>query len=1412
MQDTVCGWTAQVNRRPAVAVAGLTVVWLCVCGALQAAPCRVLVPPPRGAMSHTELRDRAACVEQCLALYLYEWLESERDVWLVDESRAASVAGFAYGAAWVRPPAEVFSAVQSLVKVDALVRSDWLDGTLTVRLYTADHVRSQEIPWRDTAGTPAALQAAAAWLAGELKLERSALPFGGKLTAADATFVEDYFLARRFRAEWLSNSGEAQLEMLRPHLNRLPDDVWAAAAIVRAGQMLSMDNRAVTKPAPLVLMVEQALPSLLGTDFEPIARQFCQVNRHRPETISKALLDMVARAGQDAVDAALEDGAAGKIGGLGDDAGGDLAAGGVFATLGGVRTSRQQAGALRCLGVLKPAAALPSLTRAAQSEDAVVRQAAAWALSHYAAPAGEEELEALRADPDAQVAFFAAWAEWRRGSTPPDLAARAAACLAEAPDCEEALQVLAVHGSPVEVPALVAARNQPRAALRAHGVGGLLRLGALDADGVRLALDDPHTLLLRVALAGLPVDALPAHRERLITLANQPEDSLAETARLRLATLAPVEPRARRQFELAVEHTYVRRQLVNALAREGTAEALDDLAEAVHNADAHTRALALRRLTEVSPARAQAAVGQLLADPHRLVRLQAAATAALVATANERTAIESALAENPDAAARLYLADALARSLGQPVPASRPAVNRVSATHNQTFNCGLPANGARTPFDGFYGLHLPPVDQVQAMRDAQAAGKIILLRANRTAKNPAQVFLNSGWRDGFWLGLDDEFDGLWENMDGVVLGEESMYFRPYNEWDRGWRLFCREAGIDAARVAGERDKLTEVEKRAWWDWEQRVAIEGFNAMVDYIRLHYGKLRPGFQVATFMPDQNGPCAYDRLWDFDIAAAYYYAAPSRTRYATIRRLKTTWPDRPVLWLNQGKVGVGLGLNLTSIQHSTQVPDSPLHSIRDISGADSICTWLAGGHTGLFATYLFVHVGWKGEDFGVWVGLEDLVPDGAVFAKGLEHSFRGLGKAYRLADEIKNAKPDSTLATAVELDLDDPDLQADPYAEREAHEKERFRQGFLLERKLIQDTVNLLAGVPFPAHPHTVLLVGPREMRAPGFDLVNAFDCLAQINQLGERDLGGYRMIGLRGQDQAALKEETITAISAWLRATPGLLYVHGWVCTDNDNRAVRADDLKAALTADWPWEAAITPVFGKSSTRGREVERLESYQVAPGEASILQEQDGKPTLVFWQGQGMKGGVLFDAGGLAATQLQPLLNGLVAKKRVGLAMTGPIGMQAITTPDLTVAASCGAAAGTWRLPGVDALSGVLAPELGAQRAGALFLRAARGKYLVATNDLVVLSERPLDQVEYAAGGVRIKGGGLLQVVSSTGAVEAQVAGAALPAVSEADLLSWMFVSDQPGVIALERTEPAGRATLVRADGWIDLRAREL
>ncbi len=1329
-------------------------------------------------------------------------MEQAPEVLLFDESQSSSAVAAVLSPARATPAADLFPELNALLGVDAFVRWEWKEGTLQTHILRASGAVQREDPWPDETSTPANLKALSDWLGRQLHVHPKSSPIERGLPLDSGAFVEAYYLTPRLHGELMENSGVTQLNHLRVFLNRLPNDTWTAGALLRAGATLSTDTRAVAKPAGYLTLLQQALPHALSGAFEPQARGFCSVNKHLPEVIEKDLLALILQAGNDDLDDALG-GSPGRTreGSPREERGG----------------KQREAGALRCLGAMKSKAALAHFSRTAKAADPALRRATAWALAQYPAGTPAGALDALKKDPDPETAFHAARALANQSRNDGDLPARAAACLAANPRCEEALEVLSREAGPRQETGLRTYLEDVSGTRRALAVKGLLKIGAFQTPDIARGLADPDTGPRRALLEDFPPAAAAEFRPQLVALSAHPDATLAEAARTALAPLTPREPRARRLFELECEHPYVRRQIVQTLGTENPAGALDDLETATRNRDPHVRALALRHLATLAPGRAQKRLAPMLGDEHRLVRLQAAALAAQIATAAEQEALEQALAGAPEDATALYLAEAVARSKGAPPPPARPPVNRVSAEKAMSFNCGMPSD-PQTPFHGFYLLTAPgqqPADAPlwEVLRKAQSEGKVILPRANKTAKNPAQVLLNPAWQDAFWLGLDAEFEGRWELLDGLVLGEESMYFRPFNEWANGWRLFCREAGIDPGVVRGDKERLTPAQKAAWWDWEQRVAVEGFNTIVDYIRLRYGKLRPGFQVATFMPDQNGPCAYDTQWDFDIAAGYDYGAPSRSRYAAIRRLKTTWPNRPVLWLNQGKVGVGLGLNQTSIQHTTPVPVSPELTPKAVTSTDSLCNWLAGAHPGLFATYLFVHVGWKGEDFGRWVQLEDLHLGNKTFEEALEHSFRGLGKRYQLLEEAKDAKletvPKKDEAVLDALgELDGAPRKSNPYAAREAAEKKAMRNGFLLERKLIQDGVNLLAGVPFPPHAHRVLLVGA-DLRSPGFDLATDFDRLAGINQLSKHPLAEYRWIGLNAQAAAPLRDETIAAVLAWLREQPGLLYVNGWVSTDNRLFAPTAQDWHSELRTSWPWKDALTPVWGKAKVRNREVDVVESYECREGQALVLEQTGGKPTLVFWRGPGHKGGVLLDAGKLSAAQLQPVMNRLVEEQKVGLTFTGPAGMAGIETPGLSAFVSCSAAAGPFQVKGTDFLSGARDPELKPERSGVLAPSSWRGDFAVCENGIRVLGKERIEQVEAVPGGLRLRGGGLIRVGASAGPVQVSTDGAPLPMVDRAAMLDWMFDSQEPGILRLERDPPYEATTLVRATGWITLRS---
>ena len=194
-------------------------------------------------------------------------------------------------------------------------------------------------------------------------------------------------------------------------------------------------------------------------------------------------------------------------------------------------------------------------------------------------------------------------------------------------------------------------------------------------------------------------------------------------------------------------------------------------------------------------------------------------------------------------------------------------------------------------------------------------------------------------------------------IDGVVYGEESMNFRPDSLWQSGWRLFALEAGLDPNLIKGDIETLSATQRRAWSHWAAERHIDGFNQLYDDTKLLYGKIRPGLQVATFMTEESllssGPNPADLRWKFDVGGIYDYKVSNRIAYYLIRRIKTLWPDRPIIWLS---LGIG-GYEMNPVKYSLKTPTSPWRSRSDRAYADSITAWLAGADVGWFSTWIFV-----------------------------------------------------------------------------------------------------------------------------------------------------------------------------------------------------------------------------------------------------------------------------------------------------------------------------------------------------------------------------------------------------------------------------------------------------------------------
>ncbi|MBM4321604.1 MAG: hypothetical protein FJ125_17085, partial [Deltaproteobacteria bacterium] len=527
-----------------------------MCATAQSAPPRILVQPPLAGVGDMVVRDRGACVSQTLSLYLYDWFGQAPDARLVDERQARNVVGAVRSRALTHRPEDVYQALCAYVRVDVAIFWDWRNGEVALQLYRAGSMTPHTVRWASAADAGRALQATTDWLAAELGVAAKSCPLARGLAPDVPGMIENLYIWPRLHWVWELNSGEAQLNSFRAYLGRLPQDVYVAAAVTRAGIRLSADPYKLEKPAACVVALQQAMPCLLGTAGEPLARRFCETNRHQPEVFEKDLLAMIRRVGQDEVESVVEDveNSPDKVEGIGTDSGHD-AVSGVQATLGGPRSPAQQAGAIRCLGVMKSKAALPQFKRTAKAKEAIFRRATAWALAQYPAPTGAAEIKTLSRDADASTAFFAAWALARHQQAPADLASQAVACLRDDPDCDEAWETLAAAGTAAEVaPWLRKALADHRPGRRTPAVKGLLRLGTLDDDALQAALADSAAAVLETVLVRFPPAALTGQRERLVALANHPDDLIAEAARECLAAVRPSEPRATRQFDLAIEH------------------------------------------------------------------------------------------------------------------------------------------------------------------------------------------------------------------------------------------------------------------------------------------------------------------------------------------------------------------------------------------------------------------------------------------------------------------------------------------------------------------------------------------------------------------------------------------------------------------------------------------------------------------------------------------------------------------------------------------------------------------------------------------------------------------------------------------------------------------------------------------
>ncbi len=1231
---------------------------------------------------------------------------------------------------------------------------------------------------------PANRKDPAAWIKAVSERMGPALGLDAKAAAAlgdcgglTPQMLDAYLVSQRLKAAWVYNSGESRLDCLRPFVQDIPKHPMLAAAFLRAGTVLSTDTRKPESPKKCVEMLRIALLAALGTASEDEAVSFVRQTVHGREEFEKELLGIVSAAGKDEADNLLE--------GIGKDGEGLVAE---EPRKGAQEDPSKAAGAIRCLAAMNSAKLKKMLPRLAANPSAPVRAAAAFALAvpenGPAAP-----LEKLAADKEPEVSFAAHYALWRRGGNgEAGLAAARRLFDSTAPKNIAVEEFIAGAGTKEDEPRL-RSLLAGKMAERRIAVKGLARLGALTAEDCRALLRSADDALLSIVLKSMNREMTAACRDALVAIANGVYAKTAESARRSLRAERPSEPQEQLAFDLAVEHLYLRLSALDKLAKIAEPWAAQLIEKACGNSDPQIRAQALMTLNAKSPEAALKILPGMLKDTSIWVRIHASSLAASLKSPALKDPVAAALAAETDSTCRIYLEAAQGKPMPKPVNNFKPGISSFGI-------CGYSTYAAESPFEWYYNLN---TEVKEPARKAHDAGKIMIGRTNTVAGNPVQIIFHPVWRDRWWTNLRKELTDI-RHLDGVVIGEESMYSQPWSLWDDGWRCFCADAGIDAEKVDGDRTKLGKHETLAYLDWEQERAIDGFNRMYDFIKLDQGAQRPGFLVGTYMPDQNGPSIAEHRWKFDVGGAYWYQCGNYTRYNMVRRYRTVWPGRRMIYLVSGNAGLPV---LADVNYKLKVPEALVLDRTCNAYADSLCVWAAGGDPGYFVAWLFmgkdVKPGPKAS--GVWVWVEDMAENSEVFKKGLDNVWAGVAAQYRLDAEIKDVKgtgPGAKADGAAGEDagkgdeLEEARPEEDEFSKRAAADRERFRLGMFLEQKALYDIARAFIGMPAPQENFTALLVGDRSA-LPQFAALGGHDKIELLNLIPRCRLKKYRIVGIQAKPEDPLRDETIAALRSWLEEQPGLLYIAGFLSTDKTNEASTAADHDGILKESWPWEPDI--VFEK-----------DRYALKGKAAKPLDGDNSKCTKALWRADGFKGAVLFDCGKTDALEFKEIVNRLHRDHGVGFDDDAVPGMFRAGAGGLAACVSGGNAAAEVKMPGLDIYTGEADPVVAKKRSAAITADDYRGRYVASYNGVTILCDKPIEDVKAVPGGLEVKCPGLMRASAVGGNVRLAPELPARQGAPEA-ILKWILFGSEDGSARIAGG-PA-ESVFVRSSGYLAITA---
>ena len=1402
---------------------------LCVCGSCTAwaGPMRIAFP---GAGSDDLMRAPAK-VRVSQAMFLMDLLKSEEGFRVVSEDRAGAIftiintGAMDYG---TENLCEVFNRFYMKVDVVCNFRpvtaKDGRDAGVELEVWTKEGVEKSAVKCDMFAASCELVEL----LVKACKLDDATAKRLRAFAKEKSKAYEALYVIPRLRGHYTDNTGETQLKALLGHLSKAKGDRRIDARVVEAAWWAYADPRGVGTgshdPNWTMAKVNRlglaGLNAVIGTDEEDAMRKYVSVAKS-PQSIPDALMGYAKILAEDAVGRLMSEAIAGD--GT-DDL--DLDRTEQTEANGNAKKEAQARGGLKGLAWRDYPAGLDLTLKCAKSGEVLTRRTVAYCLGRYTdteklAPT----LKKLVADPDAIVAVYAARSLLDRKLPAPGAADVARKVLDDRLDkagvigfdpIETALSVLAETGDKSDRARFAAHVADPVMPRRREAVRGIFSRAEPTAADLPLLDDADHNVTVAGFLGFTPemVRSDVKFADKARDYANDACQVVADAARVSLEPLRPTAGPELVRYRLAFGNPYERRVIIDDCVEKKDA---DGVVVGCANADAHIRAYAVKALLKLDPKRARTEALKLLGDPHTFSRFYATLVLAETAEKEDLEVLEKAFAKEKNRVAKLYLADAVAVAAGKPKPAPLPRVNSMRETGNAVvWQCALREPRAdKKLYDGYYPCAEPLIDPPEEVKRLHDVRKASVFPRPTPIGNPGMIITDASSADSFWTTLDRQLPpGCIEYVDGFVYGEETMGYNPQALWPKLWKTFCEAAKIDASKVRGDKDRLTDNQKLVWTDWSTRVLVRAANEMIDFTRDYVGKLRPGIECCTY----DGNCCWgatDAYKDlkFDMYGVYIYDGDNRRMYECIRRLRSIHPDKPLQWLSFGNVNIGLGSSCNG-KPATWDTKMPTHAISrrfEHCYADSMLVWLGGADTGYFTNY--GAASWDNKERVPCLSLGQIYCGSPELERAAKAAVANSYVMFKdVANKARRDKSEDIDAPsnddAEDLDLEEEGSKNDPIQKLVNDQKEAVRRGFLYMARMTHDTTAILLGLKrqFPGHYESFLLgsaVGSDLCYTPAGMLLPNFDKFTDAKQ--PTDLPGldhFKMAVVTGANQR-MDEATRVKWIEWLSTKPVVLVIQGGLFStgiDWPYMDLRRPD--GDLKTFWPWEddVKLTKPKGKDAP----VRFVNASGVKY--AKVLEQDEKGATRIAWRKPGFKGLVIFDmAKGKAATEsLRNLIATYQGKQNVKFELNEHPGRIGGQVGPLQVEHLSWASYTTNAAPrGFELLTGKYNPKVTPRFNCAVTAEEYVSPCLAIHGGVYVFShDNRLKVIEKLPNGVKVEVKGLVHVVTKTGE-PAKIAGKELKEIKTDPNLWFIEGEDEEGVCTLP---PHGDVECIDRGGAVD------